>query len=96
MKGFAVVIAVSVLASACGSMRKWRTDLEKEWLNRTREELVSKRGQPYAINKVDVKDTEIYIYHHTDFSPDIPPNDYYEDFFINKAGTIYKIETYRN
>lgn len=84
-----------LVALGCSTTRKWRSGLEKEWLQKTKEELVAKRGKPYAINTVDVKGTEIYIYYHSDFTPDIPPNDYYEDFFINSSGLIYKIETYR-
>jgi hypothetical protein len=79
---------------ACSATRQWRLRLEKEWLSKTKEELVSKRGKPYAINDTEVKGAEIYIYHHIDFTPDIPPDDYYEDFFINSSGIIYKIETY--
>jgi hypothetical protein len=51
-------------------------------------------GQPNKINTADIPGTEILIYIHQDFTPDIPPNTYSKDFFINKDSIIYKIETY--
>jgi len=88
------VIVVGTLLLACGTTRQWRKGLENEWLGKTKEELVTKRGKPYQINSTDIKGTDFYIYHHIDFTPDIPPNDYYEEFFVNASGKIYKIETY--
>jgi hypothetical protein len=95
MKKLVYAAVIVVLLSTCSTTKQWRQGLEKEWLGKTKDELVSKRGEPYQINSVDIKGTDIYIYHHIDFTPDIPPNDYYEEFFVNAGGRIYKIETYR-
>jgi len=88
------ILIIISLFWGCGTTKQWRIRLENEWLNKSKDALVAKRGKPFEINSVDVKGTEIYIYHHTDFTPEIAPNDYYEDYFINSAGIIYKIKTF--
>lgn len=94
MKKIFLLVSISALLFGCSPTRKWRVGLEKNWLSKNKEELVAKRGKPYQIKDIDGKGAEIYIYHHSDFTPDILPNDYYEEFFINKSGIIYKIETH--
>jgi hypothetical protein len=85
-------LILSILS--CSTTRKWRKELEREWLGKTKTELLDKLGQPDKINTKDVPGTEILIYIHMDFTPDIPPNTYSKDYFINQDGKIYKIETY--
>ena len=79
---------------SCSGPRSWRKELEKEWLGKSREELISVLGEPDYTNTTSVPGTEILIYVHVDFSPDIPPNNYSKDFFIGQKGLIYKVETY--
>jgi hypothetical protein len=88
-----IIISSNVLIS-CSSTRSWRKELEKTWIGKTKTELVSKKGEPKQINTKDISGTEIYIYTHFDFTPDISPNEYAEEYFINQKGIIYKIETY--
>ena len=82
------------MLSACSSTSHWRKGLEKEWIGKTKDELVSKRRAPAQINTTNIKGTSIYIYSHRDFTPDIPPNEYFEEYYINSTGIIYKIKTY--
>jgi len=95
LKNLLTILVLTTVISACSTTRHWRKELEKTWIGKTKDELVSKRGKPDQINSSDVKGTDIYIYIKTDFTPDIPPNNYSEDFFVNGKGIIYKIETYR-
>jgi len=94
MKKLLAITILTILISSCSSTRHWRKELEKEWIGKTKDELISKLGKPTQINNTDIQGTDIYIYTHTDFTPDTPPNNYSKDFFINASGIIYKIETY--
>jgi hypothetical protein len=87
-------ISILIIGIACSTTREWRKELKQEWIGKSKKELLMKLGQPNKLNTVDVPDTEILIYIHQDFTPDIPPNTYSKDFFINKDSIIYKIETY--
>ena len=90
-------LVITITTISCGSLNtKWRKELEKEWLGKTETELIEKLGEPTKTYTVDeFPDTEVYLYHNTDFTPDIKPNNYSKDFFINKKGIIHKIKTYR-
>ncbi len=88
------LICLIFLAMSCSVTKKWRKELEREWIGKSKTELISKLGQPDKINTNDVSGTEILIYIHSDFTPDVLPNTYSKDFFIGKEGKIYKIETY--
>ena len=89
-----VVILLFLVFSSCSTTKQWKKELEKEWIGKTKKELIEKFGEPFQINTEDSPGNEIYIYYHTDFSPDIKPNNYTKDFFINNEGVIFKIETY--
>ncbi|WP_422104818.1 hypothetical protein [Winogradskyella sp.] len=90
------LILIAVVLSCGSANNKWRKELEKEWLGKSKSELIEKYGEPTKIYTVDeFPETEVYLYHHTDFTPDIPPNNYSKDFFINKNGIIHKVKTYR-
>ncbi len=88
------LLLVWLTISGCSSTRQWRRELEEEWLGKTKQELIERYGTPFQINTEDSPGNEIYIYKHHDFTPDIPPNTYTKDFFINQKGIIFKIETY--
>lgn len=94
LKYFVPFMLAAGIFTSCDVTRAWRNRLKQEWVGKTKEELLAKRGKPYQISSVDIKGTNIYIYHTTDFTPDIPPNNYYEEYFINDKNIIYKIETY--
>ena len=70
--------------------------MEKEWSGKTKEELLAKRNAPAEINKLNLilKGKSVYIYMQTDFTADIPPNEYYEAFYVDSGGIIYRIKTY--
>jgi len=93
MKKFCIIFLLTIGVSACSSTSHWRKALEKEWIGKTKDELVSKRKAPAQINS-DTKGISIYIYMHRDFTPDILPNEYYEEFYVNSSGIIYRIKTY--
>lgn len=92
-----IVIAVLLMIfslNSCSTTRQWRKELEKEWIGKTKKELIEKLGEPFQINTTDSPGNEIYIYKNTDYTPDIPPNNYTKDFFMDQNGVIYKIEAY--
>ena len=91
---YILLLSVFILFNSCSATKKWRRALEKEWIGKTKSELVQAFGEPTQINIDSSPGNEIYIYKHIDYTPDIPPNNYTKDFFINKDDLIFKIETY--